>query len=243
MAYKGFAGSGTVGHFLTTTDLQTRFPADLYAGRMATVEIVAGSVTHYFSDGLTWKSHPLTAVDSNNIPVGLNFGGETFALQSIRQTSGTMTYTGTIVAAGGFVEVPGSGIVVPAGWLKDGDGLTCTLHYEFGGTTATNRALTIGFQPVADVGTGTNLQNIGSITDATATPKDGSAIWPVTMVGGTMKRAAIGSSTGVGINTTTFPAVTYNSAVDYRFFGRVSELATASNSITVYRLTLARTRV
>ncbi len=77
MAYKGFVGSGTVGHFLTTTDLQTRFPADLYAGRMATVEVVAGSATHYFSDGLTWKSHPLTVVDSNNNPIGFGVGGAT----------------------------------------------------------------------------------------------------------------------------------------------------------------------
>lgn len=55
MAYKGFVGSGTVGHFLSTTDLQNRFPADTYAGRMATVELVTGIATHFYSDGISWK--------------------------------------------------------------------------------------------------------------------------------------------------------------------------------------------
>ena len=69
MAYKGFVGSGTVGHFLTTTDLQNRFPADTYAGRRATVEITVGSATQYFSDGLSWKPIPLLATDANLVTV------------------------------------------------------------------------------------------------------------------------------------------------------------------------------
>jgi len=63
MAYKGFVGSGTVGHFATTTVLELQFPAQLHAGRMATVEVVAGSATHYFSDGTSWKPQALLAID------------------------------------------------------------------------------------------------------------------------------------------------------------------------------------
>jgi len=63
MAYKGFVGSGTVGHFATTTVLELQFPAQLHAGRMATVEAVVGTATHYFSDGASWKPQALLATD------------------------------------------------------------------------------------------------------------------------------------------------------------------------------------
>jgi len=63
MAYKGFVGSGTVGHFTTTTVLELQFPAQSHAGRMATVEVVVGTATHYFSDGLSWKQQALLATD------------------------------------------------------------------------------------------------------------------------------------------------------------------------------------
>ena len=63
MPYKGFVGAGTVGHFFSVTDLQNRFPADTYAGRRATVEVVAGSATQYYSDGLSWKSVPVVNTD------------------------------------------------------------------------------------------------------------------------------------------------------------------------------------
>ena len=71
MAYKGFVGSGTVGHFNSTTVLELQFPAQAYAGREATVEVTAGTATHYFSDGISWKAVPTYATDSSGNVTGL----------------------------------------------------------------------------------------------------------------------------------------------------------------------------
>jgi len=56
MAYTGFVGSGTVGHFPTQAALDSRFPAASHAGRTATVDGVGGTVSQYFSNGSGWDS-------------------------------------------------------------------------------------------------------------------------------------------------------------------------------------------
>jgi len=56
MAYKGFAGNGYVGNFLSTTTLETQYPAQMHAGRRATVEATVGQVSPYFSDGGVWSA-------------------------------------------------------------------------------------------------------------------------------------------------------------------------------------------
>lgn len=60
MSYLGFAGSGTVGNFSSTTVLQNMYPAQRYAGRFATVENTPGIVDLYFSTGNAW----VTSTDS-----------------------------------------------------------------------------------------------------------------------------------------------------------------------------------
>jgi hypothetical protein len=83
MAYKGFVGSGTIGHFQSITALQNLYPADMYAGRMATVEVVAGSAAHYYSNGISWQPNAMLATDSNGKTVGIAGGdGVVFADRS-----------------------------------------------------------------------------------------------------------------------------------------------------------------
>lgn len=103
MAYKGFVGSGTVGNFLSTTDLETKFPAQGHAGRMATVEAPIGQVTQYFSDGVSWKANarletdPLTGETALVGPDGTLYelvtqGG--YNMRSLEySTPGTTTFT------------------------------------------------------------------------------------------------------------------------------------------------------
>jgi len=71
MAYKGFVGSGTVGHFATTTALQTQYPADAFAGRMATVEGVGGTAVHFFSNGSSWLPNAQLVTDSSGNVAGI----------------------------------------------------------------------------------------------------------------------------------------------------------------------------
>jgi len=76
MAYKGFAGNGYVGNFLSTTALETQYPAQMHAGRRATVEATVGQVSPYFSDGDAWSAtvqstvNPLTGGISFLLPDG-----------------------------------------------------------------------------------------------------------------------------------------------------------------------------
>lgn len=53
MAYVGFSGPGFLGNFLTLSDLNTKYPAQQFAGRTATVE-TTGLVALYFSTGAAW---------------------------------------------------------------------------------------------------------------------------------------------------------------------------------------------
>lgn len=71
MAYKGFVGSGTVGHFATTTALQNQYPADSFAGRMATVEGVGGTAVHFFSNGDSWQPNAQLALNPDGSVAGI----------------------------------------------------------------------------------------------------------------------------------------------------------------------------
>jgi hypothetical protein len=96
MAYKGFVGSGTVGNFLSTVSLETQYPAQNYAGRMATIEAPVGQVTQYFSDGLAWKANVRSVTDPLTGVIGLNANG---IPQAISQPITTPTgYRGTTLA-------------------------------------------------------------------------------------------------------------------------------------------------
>jgi len=113
MAYKGFVGSGTVGHFATTTVLELQFPAQLYAGRMATVEVVVGSATHYFSDGLSWKPQALLATDPLT---GVAVGIPGFSFSGVSSASGSTSITAALrsaVAGGGTIrlDTPGTYLI------------------------------------------------------------------------------------------------------------------------------------
>ena len=55
MAYKGFVGSGYLGHLLTLTALNTAYPATAYAGRTASVEIAPLQAAYYWSTGNIWQ--------------------------------------------------------------------------------------------------------------------------------------------------------------------------------------------
>lgn len=197
------------------------------------------------AEGAFWQEQlPAWATDSSGIATGAVLpGGVVRPLwDSALMVSGTFTVTGSVIAAASNVEVPGTAITIPTGWLQPGDGLEAHLHWEIGGTTATTRQFAVAYQPTANAGTATNVENLGQLTDATDTPKDGSAIWVSTVTASGIKRSAVGNSTGIGANTTTFSPAAYNPATSYRAFVRVMELATAANSITVYRMMLVRRR-
>jgi hypothetical protein len=105
MAYKGFVGSGTIGHFQSTTALQNLYPADMYAGRMATVEVVAGSAAHYYSNGISWQPNAMLATDSAGKTVGIaGVDGQALLANAIREA-----YSGCATASGflGTMTSPG----------------------------------------------------------------------------------------------------------------------------------------
>jgi hypothetical protein len=56
MAYQGYSGSGFVGNFASVELLEARFPAANHAGRIATLELIAGQVTMFFSNGSLWTA-------------------------------------------------------------------------------------------------------------------------------------------------------------------------------------------
>jgi hypothetical protein len=103
MAYKGFVGSGTIGHFQSTTALQNSYPADMYAGRMATVEVVAGSATHYYSNGISWQPNAMLVTDSTGKTVGIaDSGGNSIAPIILAQSA-----VPVMIAQSGLVNIVG----------------------------------------------------------------------------------------------------------------------------------------
>jgi hypothetical protein len=98
MAYKGFVGSGTIGHFQSTTALQNLYPADMYAGRMATVEVVAGSAAHYYSNGISWQPNAMLATDSTGKTVGIAGGNSIFTTTAIDNPGSSLSLLGTDAA-------------------------------------------------------------------------------------------------------------------------------------------------
>ena len=75
MAYKGFSGSGTVGNFLSTTQLELQYPAVNHAGRRATVEATVGQVTPYFCDGVSWNAEVTATTNPVTGGIDLSAGG------------------------------------------------------------------------------------------------------------------------------------------------------------------------
>lgn len=55
MAIQGFTGPGYVGNFTSLSDLNTKYPPNLYSGRMADISDTNTS-TKYISNGATWTS-------------------------------------------------------------------------------------------------------------------------------------------------------------------------------------------
>ena len=84
MAYKGFSGSGTVGNFLSTTQLELQFPAVNHAGRRATVEATVGQVTPYFCDGVSWNAEVTATTNPVTGGISLSAGGSNLGISTYK---------------------------------------------------------------------------------------------------------------------------------------------------------------
>jgi hypothetical protein len=147
MAYKGFVGSGTIGHFQSTTALQNSYPADMCAGRMATVEVVAGSATHYYSNGISWQPNAMLATDSTGKTVGIVDGnGNSIAPIILSQSA-----VPVMVAQSGFIVAIGTvGYLVAGPNTASTVGLSATsgsgVTVTFGSAILSGTAADIGKQ-------------------------------------------------------------------------------------------------
>jgi len=133
MAYKGFAGNGYVGNFLSTTALETQYPAQMHAGRRATVEATVGQVSPYFSDGTVWSATVQSTVNPVTGGVGL-VGPDSFAYPLYKQfmlpppTGIAATDAANCQAVFDSVPATGGYVLVPVNYAQP---------YELGANTVT----------------------------------------------------------------------------------------------------------